>query len=529
LDVRADEVFRGALEGLAGQPRLSGLADAVYAAHEQLGEPMRVAIAGRIKAGKSTMTNAMLGEVLVPTGREELTFNVNRLRFGQERSLAVHYKDGRVSEPRSLHELEALTRRREEHQELLAGIEHIEVFYPNELLRSFNLIDTPGVESFFGQDSQNTLEFLNLSPDDVNARSERESRDADALLWLFTRSLATSDEALVSEFTGPTLGNASPVNTIGVLTQVDRYWKDEEDPLQAGERVCERLYGEPGVARHLYRLQPVCGKIGLGAQTLTGHEAKTLRSLACVSDDALRGALETTRRFTEGGLREVDVPAEDRRAVLDRLDQYGVLLACRILREMGGDDAELKRELLRRSGVGELRELVIAHFGRRALLIKLMTALRRVRRATFQQRRQANEQDRALIDEIAARFEALEEREHGFAELGVLRQFYAGNLRFKGDDASELLRVVGEFGATLEERLGLERGAPLAAVIERAEQRAGRWRTRSNDFGLDRKSLRAARVLARSYDRILHRARQLQGAERELEEHARKLAQLREL
>src|SRR5216683_1669343 len=257
LGVRGDEVFRGALEGLAGQPRLSGLADAVYAAHEQLGEPMRVAIAGRIKAGKSTMTNAMLGEVLVPTGREELTFNVNRLRFGQERSLAVHYKDG-----------------------------------------------------------------------------------------------------LVSEFTGPTLGNASPVNTIGVLTQVDRYWKDEEDPLQAGERVCERLYGEPGVARHLYRLQPVCGKIGLGAQTLTGHEAKTLRSLACVSDDALRGALETTRRFTEGGLREVDVPAEDRRAVLDRLDQYGVLLACRILREMGGDDAELKRELLRRSGVGELRELV---------------------------------------------------------------------------------------------------------------------------------------------------------------------------
>jgi hypothetical protein len=521
LDVRADEVFRGALEVLAGQPRLSGLADAVAAARDQLGEPMRVAIAGRIKAGKSTMTNALLGEMLVPTGREELTFNVNRLRFGRERSLVVHYKDGRVSE-RSVQELEALTRRREEHQELLAGIEHIEVFYPNELLRSFNLIDTPGVQSFFGQDSQNTLEFLNLSADDVNTRSECESRDADALLWLFTRSLSTSDEALVGEFTGPTLGNASPVNTIGVLTQVDRYWKDEEDPLQAGQRVCERLYGEPGVARHLYRLQPVCGKIGLGAQTLTGHEVETLRSLASVSDDALREALETTRRFTDGDLREVDISAEDRRAILDRLDQYGVLVACRILRDIGGDDMELERELLRSSGVGQLRNLVIAHFGRRALLIKLMTALRRVRRATFQQRRQANEPDRPMIDEIAGKFEALEEGEHGFAELGVLRQFYAGNLRFEGDDASELLRVVGEFGATLEERLGLERGAPLAAVIERAEQRAGRWRTRSNDFGLDRKSLRAARVLARSYDRILHRARQLQEAERELD-------QLREL
>jgi hypothetical protein len=522
LDARADEVFRGALESLAGRPRLRGLAEAIAAAREQLGEPMRVAIAGRIKAGKSTMTNAMLGEVLVATGREELTFNVNRLRFGEERSLVVHFKDGRLSEPRSLQELEALTRRREEHQELLAGIEYIEVFYPNELLRSFNLIDTPGVESFFGQDSQNTLEFLNLSPDDVNARSERESRDADALLWLFTRSLATSDEALVGEFTGPALGSASPVNTIGVLTQVDRYWKDEPDPLQGGARVCKRLYTEPRVARHFYKLQPVCGKIGLAAQTLTGREAETLRSLAGVSDESLRQALETTRRFTERDLPEVDVPAEDRRAVLDRLDQYGVLVACRILRQMGGDEGILGRELLRRSGVGELRELVIAHFGRRALQIKLMTALRRVRRATFQQRRLASEQDRPLIDEIAGRFEALEEGEHGFAELGVLRQFYAGSLRFEGDDASELLRVVGESGTTLEERLGLEHGVPLAAVIERAEQRAGHWRTRSNDFGLDRKSLRAARVLARSYDRILHRARELQDAER-------KLAQLWEL
>jgi hypothetical protein len=525
---QADEVFRNALENLAGQPRLSGLADAIAAAREQLGEPMRVAIAGRIKAGKSTMTNAMLGEMLVATGREELTFNVNRLRFGEERSLVVHYKDG-LSEPRSLLELESLTRRREEHQELLASIEHIEVFYPNELLRSFNLIDTPGVESFFGQDSQNTLEFLNLSPGDVNARSERESRDADALLWLFTRSLSTSDEALVAEFTGPTLGNASPINTIGALTQVDRFWKDEQDPLQAGERVCRRLYSEPQVARHFYRLQPVCGKIGLAAQTLTGHEAETLGVLAGVADDVLRQALETTRRFTERGLPGADVPAEDRRAVLDRLDQYGVLLACRILRKANGDAGDLERELLRHSGVGELRELVISHFGRRASQIKLMTALRRVRRATFQQRRQATGHDRGLIDEVARTFEALEEAEHGFAELGVLQQFYAGNLRFEGDNATELLRVAGEFGVTLEERLGLERGAPLTAVIEQAEQRARRWRTLCNDFGLDRKTLRAARVLARSYDRILHRARQLQEAEHELHERARKLAQMREL
>ena len=43
------------------------------AAVRRLDEPMRVAIAGRVKAGKSTLLNALVGEELAPTGTRECT------------------------------------------------------------------------------------------------------------------------------------------------------------------------------------------------------------------------------------------------------------------------------------------------------------------------------------------------------------------------------------------------------------------------------------------------------------------------
>ena len=52
------------------------------AAQAHLGEPMVVALVGRVSSGKSTLTNALLGSDLVATGARELTFNVNVLRHG---------------------------------------------------------------------------------------------------------------------------------------------------------------------------------------------------------------------------------------------------------------------------------------------------------------------------------------------------------------------------------------------------------------------------------------------------------------
>src|SRR3982750_4786633 len=48
----------------------------------RLGEPLRVAIAGRLKAGKSTLVNALIGRRVAPTAVGECTRVVTRFRYG---------------------------------------------------------------------------------------------------------------------------------------------------------------------------------------------------------------------------------------------------------------------------------------------------------------------------------------------------------------------------------------------------------------------------------------------------------------
>ena len=50
--------------------------EAVDRALERLDDRLRIAIAGRLKAGKSTLLNAILGEDVAPTGTAEVTLSV---------------------------------------------------------------------------------------------------------------------------------------------------------------------------------------------------------------------------------------------------------------------------------------------------------------------------------------------------------------------------------------------------------------------------------------------------------------------
>ena len=49
---------------------------------DRLDEPLRVAVAGRVKAGKSTVINALVGERLAPTDAGECTKIVTWYRYG---------------------------------------------------------------------------------------------------------------------------------------------------------------------------------------------------------------------------------------------------------------------------------------------------------------------------------------------------------------------------------------------------------------------------------------------------------------
>src|SRR5439155_27161759 len=92
---------RGALDAIVDLSDLAAAAcppgrvrDGVAAVTQRLREPVRVAIAGRVSAGKSTLANALLGVPVAPTAAGECTRVVTWYRYGDQDGAAVVLGDG---------------------------------------------------------------------------------------------------------------------------------------------------------------------------------------------------------------------------------------------------------------------------------------------------------------------------------------------------------------------------------------------------------------------------------------------------
>jgi len=507
LQEKVENLFQWAIDRTTNQPALENFNRVLRECQRRLHQPMRVAIVGSIKAGKSTLMNALLGEALVATGAVEATFNVNWLRYGERPSLQVHFKDNRSPESKSFEELTALTLRAAENRDYLLRIKYIEVAYPNDILHTFNLIDTPGLQSFYHDDSQNTLDFLQLHGQELSDVTQAEAANADAVLYLFSHSLGIEDKSIVEQFQGPAAGQTTPINAIGVLTKVDFCWSDPNvtDPLATGNRIAQRLAAHPQVRNLFYTIYPICGLLALGAHTLRPEEMVTLTELAQLPEARFDNLIRNQKRFCERDYADVPVPPVKRQQVFDRLGQYGVSLACSLIRVGVSERSQLTEKLLEQSGLNRLRDLILSHFGHRAFLIKLGTGLRQIEAVWFRERQRSQGEAWQIVDEIAGKFEALKSKEHAFQELDVLRSFYEKRLNFTGEEEKQLLEVTGEFGTACGDRLGLGERATVDEMLTVAEERMRYWQQRADDPNDDRYTIAAAKVIERSYGRILYR------------------------
>ncbi|MEM1167540.1 MAG: dynamin family protein [Cyanobacteria bacterium P01_H01_bin.35] len=508
LRARAEEIFESAIKLTADSSNLAGLHQEIQQCHQRLHEPMRVAVVGKIKAGKSSLMNALLGESVVATGVEELTFNVNWFKYGETPSLVVHFKIDRPPETKTLEELELLTRRREENRSFLVGIEYIEVFHPNQILKTFNLIDTPGLDSAFSEDSSNTLDFMQLHPEDLTGVTQKEASKADAILYLFSQSMATSDQGVLEEFIGEKVENSTPINSIGVLTKVDNYWPDKSDPLDTGKAIAQRLLSEHSQLRNLlYTIFPVSGLLGLGAKTLLPEDFATLEQLAALPIEEFESLTKSAKRFNKEYSERPNIPPSiNRKKLFDKLKLYGIFKGCELIRGGIKNNEELKDKLLGLSGLPELEKLVVSHFGNRAFLIKLNSGLKKILVACRQyKQKNLSERDAEILEKIAIIFEELEVKEHSFKELQVLRDYYDGKLDFNSNEVKQLLEVTGEYGTYSGYRLGLDDTATIPEMLNIAQERINSWYQKAEDvMDKNRQTINATRIMARSYEQILY-------------------------
>jgi GTPase SAR1 family protein len=520
---------------IAGIPELEPVCRELQASQLRLQQPMRVALVGLIKAGKSTLMNALLGEDLAATGPVETTFNLNWFCHGETPGLLIHYKDGRPAQPCSLSELAALTRRDPANMARLLTIRHIEVRSINPLLRHFDLIDTPGMASFYRDDAANAERimgidgseepgqeqtFLQHHAAELDAVTQEQAETADAVIYLFSDGLTRADESNVRRFLGPLLQHASPLTAIGVLSKVDIAWSYESDfqadllptgqidPLKRGRRKALEWTQDGLMQNRFFAIYPVCGQLAFAAQDMQLAEYQLLIKLAALPLGRVE-KLVRTPGYVGRDEAELPVGAEQRKELVRRFSSYGVWYACKCLQEGTSTQSQLQSALLASSGVRELREVIISHFGNRAMLIKLEAALNRVRLACTRVRDNLNGPTRFKLDELAMRVARLQ-RLQPFQEFTVLRRYYQGALQLTPGDVEQLLQITGEHGVSCAERLGVCQDTSLETLIAAARGRVAHWRNLQDDpLDLDGATSEAARLIRQSYEGILFRLEQL--------------------
>jgi hypothetical protein len=453
---------------------LRGLAD-------RLDAPLRVAIAGKVKAGKSTLLNALVGEEIAPTDEGECTQVVTWYRDGRSPCVTLHPHRG---DPRRL-----VVRRAGGALALdlegtpASATERLVVDWPSQRLRTMTLIDTPGIGSCSHDVSARTHTFL--APDETPAA-------ADAVLYLM-RHLYATDIRFLESFQDNGQGRATPVNAIAVLSRADEIGAGRIDALFSAKRIAKRYRADPQVRRLCQTVVPVAGLLAQAGTTLREAEYAALATLAHGERGDVEALLLSADRFAHA---EAPLGREERAALLARLGLFGIRLSTTLIRRGVEGAGALAAELVRRSGLDELRQVLSTQFAERRDLLKARATLLALEQLL-------RTRPRAGIEPIMSEAERILAGAHEFAELRLLGTLRAGVLSLRQDELAEAERLLGGAGTGQAARLGLDPSAPLAEWRAAALDARDRWQRRAESPLTTRPTADACRIVVRSCEGLL--------------------------
>lgn len=462
------------------------LQDQLVSIRRRLAEPLRIAVTGRVSAGKSTTVNALLATRIAPVGHGETTAIVSHFADGEVESVMLVLRNGDREEiyldpsGQLSHEL---PRPAEE-------VDHIEVEVPYApMLRSATIIDTPGISSVRPEGSGRTVEFL-FSED-----SRRAAAGADALLFLL-RGQADEAEALAAFQDLAGSSSACCVNAIGVISQADKLG-DREDPMGAARRIARRLSNEPALRARLATVTPLLALIAETVETgsFTAEEEMALAALAAESEATLEDMLASSEDLVDG---QCGVPRAARERLIEKLDIFGVRASVRALKQ-GLAPSGLRDFLYELSGFPVLRTQIAELFTRRADVLKADQALASFERLTYQSMTESSLSFRARIEELR-----LSPAMHALREMHAVSQYAQAQVEDLPEWLVERLLLVSR-QTTITAQLGLAPDVGADAVTAAAVQGATLCQTYSNGNAPSIRHRAIADTLRRSYALMLTR------------------------
>ncbi|AZA13099.1 dynamin family protein [Corynebacterium choanae] len=282
-----------------------------------LHSPPRIVVLGRVKSGKSTLVNALIGAPVSETGVLETTNMVRMFHYGAPDRAVVTLHNGQQ------HSLPTTAITRTTIPYPAHEITWVERFMPIATLRDYTLIDTPGLFTVNSASHTRTEEAIERGI----TQSRRASVHADAALLLLDVNERADELALLADL------SFTPLSTLGILSRADMIGTaalGEIDPISQAQQCATSLAHT--LSHQLATIIPVAGLLAETGHTgaLTEHITQQLATYTQRDDlellEHLLGNSATHQPATSStSAQQAAGSIQQLHTLVDKLGIYGLL------------------------------------------------------------------------------------------------------------------------------------------------------------------------------------------------------------
>ena len=185
--------------------------------------PIKVVLMGEVKAGKSTILNALVGKEISLTDVVESTSCIIEVYYNSNEKAIIEFKDKESIEGT----LETIQKIMIEHYrdlDFFSNCEKISIGLPLESLRHIHIVDTPGLATITEQNEKKTYEYV---------------ENADVVLWAFNSTHLGQEDVKEAMEKVYYMGKI----ILGVLNKIDCLEISKEEILEYAENdYCIEIY-----------------------------------------------------------------------------------------------------------------------------------------------------------------------------------------------------------------------------------------------------------------------------------------------